>query len=369
MSLIFNTHKTADDYSNNQLFFNGEPGLVDTIHKRYHKIWSLYNEMRSLDWSENEFDFTTCRNDFISAPTDIIDMMLDTIFWQWEADSVASRAPTVIIAPFQPCTEVWATEQRITDNEMIHSNTYSEIVRNSFDNPEQVINDALAKTEAIRRLDLVNDTLTRISDSSKYYAMEPDYLLNNREHCYQQLILFYFTMLCLERIQFMASFAITFTICKLGYFQEIGLAVRKIAQDEFEVHCEYRKEVLRHLFAECELPDNMLSQTYEQLANILDEVINSEMIWTDELFKGRSITGINADVVKRWVLYCISDVQAFIPKQYRKREYDVPETNPLPYMNDWLSPNSIQPAPQEQTITAYKTTAVKSDDANITFDF
>jgi len=48
---IFNTGKS--DYNNTELLLGSDPGLFDTIHKKYPKIWSLYKEMKSLDWFEN----------------------------------------------------------------------------------------------------------------------------------------------------------------------------------------------------------------------------------------------------------------------------------------------------------------------------
>jgi ribonucleoside-diphosphate reductase beta chain len=69
----------------------------------------------------------------------------------------------------------------------------------------------------------------------------------SEEEAIKNLLKYYFAMLLLERIQFMASFAITFTIAKTGLFQAIGQAVKKIAQDELEVHVEFRKQVILEL--------------------------------------------------------------------------------------------------------------------------
>ena len=368
MKEIFNTAKTAEDYATKTpLFFGGEPGLVDTVHKRYPHIWKIYNEMRSLDWSENEFDFSTCLIDFTKAPKDIIDMMKLTIFWQWEADSVASRAPTVIIASYQPCVEVWATEQRISDNEQIHANSYSEIVRNSFTDPEAVVVEMLAESEAFRRLDKVNRTLGEIAENSRYIGLYSNLLEQvpaERRKAFRNLVLFYFTMLCLEKIQFMASFAITFTICKLGYFQEIGSCVRKIAQDEFEIHCQYRKEILKELFKMPEAQEHNFTADFTEL---FDEVIDCEMVWTDALFTDRQLSGLTPELVKQWVLYCAKEIAIMFALDSKYKE-QFPERNPLPYMLDWLSPNRFEPAPQEQTITAYKTNTVVSDDAGVEFE-
>ena len=48
--------------------------------------------MKSLDWDENEVDYSQCNSDFKTAQRGVSDMMIRTLAWQWEADSVASRS-------------------------------------------------------------------------------------------------------------------------------------------------------------------------------------------------------------------------------------------------------------------------------------
>lgn len=366
MTEIFNTSKSREQYESSAIFLNPPPGLIDTVNKNFPKIWDLYNEMRALDWSENEFDFSTCANDFETAPKDIVEMMIKTLAFQWEADSIASQAPTVIIAPFSPATEVWVAEQRITDNESTHSNTYSEIVRNSFADPKAVLEEILEVQESFRRLDLVNGTLgdiKKISQEVGYKGIDSF----EREFLHEILIRFYFAMLILERIQFMASFAITFTIAKAGYFQEIGQAVKKIAQDEFEVHCEYRKEVLRELI-KMGNGQQIFDRIKDELTALVEEAIESETVWTkDFLFKERSLVGTNADLVVQWVKFCAADVVRTFDLPIDMTDW--PTANPMPHLEEWLNPNILQVAPQEQTVSAYKLNVVSKDIADDEFDF
>lgn len=368
--MIFNTEKTVEEYSDKKLFLAGEPGLIDTIHKNYPKIWSLYKEMKSLDWSEDEFNYSKCFLDFKTVDKDISDMMLETLMWQWEADSIASRFPLVLISPFQPCTEIVEAEQAIMTNELVHANTYSEIVRMSFDNPTEVLEKMLAKNESFSRLELVNKTLKAFQDQSafvNFYGVES----SDERAVYENLMLFYFTLLLLERIQFMASFAITFTIVKSGPFQPIGMAVKKIAQDELEVHSEYRKEVLTELIAYDKLhfDGKAFKRVKPTLIALFNEVIDSEMNWTDHLFEGRTLVGTNKELMKEWVLFNAKDVARFIGFTKDDISYTFPRNNPMPYLEDWFNMNNTQAAPQEQDVAAYKVKVVTRDDENTTFDF
>lgn len=370
MSEIFNTTKTVEEYAEKNIFIAGEPGLIDTIHKSFPKIWDLYKEMKSLDWSEDEFNYSKCFIDFKNVDKDTSDMMLETIMWQWEADSVASRFPLVLISPFQPCTEIVEAEQAIMTNELVHANTYSEIVRMSFENPQEVLKKMLAKSAAFKRLELVNSTLEdfkRYSASVNYHGLAS----TNDAEVIKSLIKFYFTILLLERIQFMASFAITFTICKSGPFQPIGQSVKKIAQDELEVHSEYRKQVILELIAldKVSFDGALMQEIKPALADLFNEVIASEMAWADTLFEGRTLIGTNKELIKEWVLYNAKEVHKFIGFTKEHSEHAYPRHNPMPFLEDWFNMNNNQAAPQEQDIAAYKVKVISHDDEDKTFDF
>lgn len=374
MTNIFNTTKTTEEYQKTNLFFGGEPGLIDTIHKSYPEIWSLYKEMKSLDWSEDEVNFAKCFSDFKSVDSDISDMMLETIMWQWSADSIASQFPLVIISPFQPCMEIVEAEQAIQTNELVHANTYSEIIRISFDNPREVLDKMLANGETFDRLHLVGTALRSMQEFSVRYnyaqMFDTDQLKTNPEFAEKEvvarLIEYYFIMLLLERIQFMASFAITFTICKSGVFSGIGQAVKKIAQDELEVHAEYRKEVIKEL--RTKYPE-VYEKVKPTLLSLFNEVIESEMSWTESLFDGRTLIGTNVDLIKEWVLFNAKDVSRFAGFSKDDIKYSFPRSNPMPFLEDWFNMNLQQSAPQEIEITAYKMNVVSRDDEDEEFDF
>lgn len=363
MSNILSTTKTVEEYQEKNLFFTGEPGVIDTIHKKYPKIWDLYKEMKSLDWDENEFDYSTCFGDFKSVDKDISEMMIETLAFQWEADSVASQFPLVLIAPFNPCIEVVEAETAIQANELVHANTYSEIVRMSFENPSEVLADVLGNLESVKRLELVNSKL------AEFAKVSLEHRVNGVSESLgaTRLIEYYFIMLLLERIQFMASFAITFTICKSGPFAAIGQAVKKIAQDELEVHCEYRKAVLTELSKE--YPEEY-EKAHDTLLALFKEVVNSEMVWTEHLFKDRALVGTSEKLIKEWVLFNAKDVARFIGfTKEETGEFTFPRSNPMPFLEDWFNMNIQQAAPQEQDIAAYKVNVISRDDDNVTFDF
>lgn len=364
MSKIFNTEKTAEQYKEpSPLFLGEDPGLFDTVNKHYPKIWSLYKQMKSLDWSEDEFDYNQCNLDFKSCPKSIYDLMIKTIAWQWEADTIASRNIAPLLSPFITDSSLWAAWQRISDNEVIHAATYSEIVRLSFDNPETVIREILSIRESFIRLDGIKKVFDDAFVMSHRYALG----LATKEEAYDVIFLTVCALFMLERIQFMSSFAITFTICGSGLFQSIGKAVQKIAQDELEIHVELDKEVLRVELA-TERGKAAYARLKPKIQELFIEITNSELTWTEYLFsEGRELVGANKNNVQSWVLFCASPVNKFLDLGLDS-EFKFPKHNPMSHLEDWIDISKTQSAPQEQDNNQYKVGTIVRDDSNVNFD-
>jgi ribonucleoside-diphosphate reductase beta chain len=359
---VFNTEKTVADYQAGQpLFFGKSPGLFDTIHKPYPKIWEYYKIMKSLDWDEDEFDYSICNLEFKTCPKSVADMMIRTLAWQWEADSVASRAIAPVLAPFISDSSLWAAWQRISDNEVVHASTYSTIVRMSFDDPSKVLSDILAVKESIARMNTVNAALGRLYTLSHKYALGQV----TAEEIYDDVLLGIIALYLLERIQFMASFSITFTICSTNLFQPIGKAVQKIAQDELEIHAELDREVIR-IERLTQRGADAFARLKPMIKQLCDEVVNTELAWTDYLFsEGRELVGTNARTVKQFVLYNARDVYKFLGVE---SEHKFPTKNPMPHVEDWIDISKTQAAPQEQDANQYKLNTIVRDDSSVTFD-
>lgn len=359
---VFNVDKT--DYERPQLLMGPEaPGLFDTINKHYPEIWKIYKSQKALDWDENEFDYTSCNAEFKQCSRATYDMMIKTLAWQWEADSVASRAIAPVLAPFITSSELWAAWQRISDNEVIHAATYSEIVRGSFDDPRVIHDEILTVEEAMARLTRVAKVLEDGYQISHRYAIGQ---APRDQATYNVVFKMIAALLLLERVQFMASFAVTFSICDTGMFQPIGKAVQKIAQDELEIHVSLDKAVLSHEMANTEFGRVAIEQCRDDIKAMIDEVVESEMEWVDYLFsEGRELVGMNPDLLKRWVLFCAKDVYHFFGM---KSDHVLPEKNPLKFMENWLDISKTQPSPQEQDNAQYKVGIMRRTDDDDEFD-
>lgn len=352
------------DYKKTPLLCGGSPGIFDTVNNKYPEIWDIYKEMKSLDWDENEVSYESCIGDFKRADKATYDAMIKTLTWQWEADSAVSRLGP-LLAPFISSSELWAAWQRISDNEVLHAITYSEIVRNSFENPQVIMDEILNINETFNRLDIVEQTLEDAFIKGRKYDLGEI----SHEEAYEIAIVTIAAILCLERIQFISSFAVTFAIAQTGIFEPIGTIVQKIAQDELEVHVKLDKAVLRHELA-TERGKKVFEKNKQKINEIIDAVVLKEMEWTKYLFSdGRSLVGLNYELLSEFAMFNAKDVYNFFGMKPIADGIYLPEKNPLPYMNKWLDMSAHQPSPMEQDITQYKTSVMVRDDDGMEFDF
>jgi ribonucleoside-diphosphate reductase beta chain len=358
---VFNTEKT--DYEKPKLLLGEqESGLFDTINKHYPTIWSTYKTQKSLDWDENEFDYSSCNVEFKTCSASVYEIMIKTLAWQWEADSVASRSIAPVMAPFITSSELWAAIQRISDNEVLHSATYSEIVRSSFDDPSEIIEEVLKVEQAMARMTSVSRVFSEAYKASHMYALG---MIENDQDTYNKAFMVFVALLCLERIQFASSFAVTFAICDTGMFAPIGKAVQKIAQDELEVHAEFDKRVLTEEL-KTERGKIAMEQCAEQIKSLVDEVVQSELDWNGYLFsEGRELVGVTNSLCNQWALFCSKPVYSFLKI---KSEHTLPKSNPLKFMENWLDISKTQASPQEQDNGQYKVSIMRRDDEDQDFD-
>lgn len=344
---IFNNSKS--DYSIPSLFLGEEMGVIDSIHRHYPELWRLYKKLKSQDWDENEFDLTSCNRDFKTCSRTVYEMMLLTLAWQWEADSIASRSLYSIAAPFISSTELNCLYPEIVRNENVHALTYSEIFRNSFDNPEEIIPMVQKMSHVVERSKVVTDIFAEIYTTSHLLAMGE--ISRHDPIAYEAIFKFIVTMYCLERVQFMPSFSVTFAIANSGIFVPAGKSVQKIAQDELEIHVEAHKTTLDY-----ELRTDRGLTTFNKLRPfievLLKDIIRTEVNWIKHLTsEGRELPGVDEASLIKWLMYCAKDPIVFFGMADKFE--DLPSNNPLKFMNEWLNIDKIQVSPQEENPGGY----------------
>lgn len=105
------------------------------------------------------------------------------------------------------------------------------------------------------------------------------------------------------------------------------------------------------------------NEVYESLMPefevMLQEVIDREFQWNEYLFsEGRTMVGLNTELLNDWVLYCAQDFckQINFPYNYRKVT-----SNPIPWVDNWIEMDKVQNANQEADNINYRVNAMDND--------
>lgn len=360
---VFNSNKT--DYESTAIVLGQQGGVFDSIHNHHPRLNTLFENLRSLDWAETEFPFEDCQVDFERVEYGIHHAMLENLAYQWETDTVAAGIIPRILSVVITNSAARRQYIRIADNENLHAATYSAIIHHSFgERSKEVLKYALSIKETYERL----DTVTKVyEDTRRMINAYEDGLIPNDQALYNQCLLFLFTLLVMERVQFMTSFSMTFAIVDTGVFGAIGDAVQKICQDEFENHIPTHTYVLGHELAS-ERGQIALPSIRKQMAAVLNEVVASEQAWADFTFRdGRRIPGITRETSFAWARFSATDlVRKFSLADLV--DFETLTENPLPFMAEWINISLVQASPQEEDGNQYKINVISRDDSAVDLD-
>lgn len=352
---IFNAKK--DDYSIPSLFLGQEPGLFDTIHNHHPKIKEMVDRIKSLDWSVKLFgdSFVSCNQEFKTCPKDIYEAQIRTLAWQWEADSIAARSIIGMTSSFISSSALFQAYSLIQNSEVTHSETYSEIVRMSFDKPDEVLSEVLSIQQAFKRSETITEVFAKAYDTNHKLALG---LVERNQETYNDVFMFVVAMNILETLQFPGSFLVSFAVSEAGWFQPIGSALQKINQDEVETHAKLGRIVLDYELS-TEYGIMAFNQCRDKISKIFHEVIESEMAWNKDLFSnGRHIPGLNEEICNNYLLYLAKPLKEYF---YIDCKYEMPKKNPVPWVNDWINVDKFQAAAQEERPIQYLLNSLVKD--------
>ena len=360
---LFNENNTAHKTGDYPLFLGQQMGLYDSISKVYEELFNLYKLQKAQDWSEDEVDLSQSIVDFQMCSKDTYDVMVQTIMWQWEADSVAAQEIICLFAPFITNSELFAMMMKQSEIEVLHALTYSDIVRQCLPNSREIIQEIQDNQEVLKRSGVIVKYMRELEIVGALYRLDPSTV--DPERIRRAILRALFALIGLEGIEFISSFACTFALAEQGLFLGVAQLVQKIMLDEM-LHTKMDFNVLDIL-----LQDPVWKASFDaiksEIKDILDETRNNEYGWSEFIFSGgRKIIGLNSPLLNEWVDFNCAPIYDYygIP-----RDFESPKRDPLTFMSTWMNPTSQQNANQEQSSTDYKLNATLNDAEDVDFDF
>ena len=192
---------------NNQIFFGSYSGFQRYDNPAFPSAVKLEESMRGAFWNPNEISMRDDAVKFHLMPTPVQDAMCSIWFYQTLMDSAQNRGLEETISLFVTNPEFEALFKTWGYFEMIHSLSYSHIIRGIFMDSTPVFE------RNFQNMDIINRVKSEIEQYSDIAAYAEDLAgAGFSEENAKKIIELILTIYALEGIKFYASFLYTYLI-------------------------------------------------------------------------------------------------------------------------------------------------------------
>ena len=316
---------------------------------KYPQIEKITDKQLGFFWRPEEVDVSKDKKDFGELTEHEKHIFTSNLKRQILLDSVQGRAPNLAFLPIASLPEIENWIETWSFFETIHSRSYTHIIRNIYPNPSEVFDKMLDIKEI---LDCGNDIAEYYDDLIKDNNSTTNRLQHKRS--------LYMAMLsanALEGIRFYVSFACSWAFAELKKMEGNAKIIKFIARDE-NTHLASTTVMLRNMIKEDKDFAKIAKQNEDQIIKLFVGVIEQEKAWARYLFKDGSMIGLNESILENYVEWigCKRMRALGLPCPYT-----VPQMNPLPWTEKWISGGNVQVAPPETEISSYVVGGVKQD--------
>ncbi len=355
---------------------------IQTFHDpKYPWILEFAEEMRAIgNWSKNEIDLSKEKQNFDSLDEAGKHIFEKGLKFAIALDSCAGRGPLQLFndngISNNPEWELYITNHQ--NNELLHSESYTEMVRAIFNNVDEFIESIIQDEHVQKRattilgsFDAATDTLDKYQANiacAEHDITIPFLLSGNdlKKAIYKSAMV----LNMFEGIRFFATFATAWSFSEQPekLFAGSSNIFKLIARDEM-IHLDVFQRVLKMLrtdesegFVEVALA--MEQEMYE----LFESAYVEETDWIDHLFsKGSPLIGMNAAILKEYMDYIFAVRMTNIGMDPKKLGL-VLGKNPLPWIDNYLDSSHIKSAPQEIESVNYVAAIDSSQDEDFDLD-
>jgi ribonucleoside-diphosphate reductase beta chain len=367
----FNQHNT--DVMAEPMFF-GNPVNVARYDQQKHSIFEkLIEKQISFFWRPEEVDVSKDRSDFQGLSDAEKHIFISNLKYQTLLDSIQGRSPNIAFLPIVSLPELETWIETWSFYETIHSRSYTHILRNLFTDPSAIFADIVENEEIKRRAadiskyydDLIFATqLWQTQGEGTHVVDGETYVISMRE-LKKKMYLCMNSVNALEAIRFYVSFACTFAFAERELMEGNSKIIRLIARDE-NLHLSSTQHIL-NLWAKGKDDPEMAEiakECEEEAREIFLNAVQQEKEWAAFLFNSGSMIGLNEEILCQYVEYIANQRMSAIGLG---QPFDI-ASNPLPWMNNYLSSDNVQVAPQESEISSYLVGQIDSEVSEDEFD-
>ena len=369
---VFNRDKV--DTKKQPMFFGAPLGVQRYDNFKYPVFDKLTQSQLGYFWRPEEVSLQKDRGDYQSLRPEQKHIFTSNLKYQIMLDSVQGRAPGMAFLPYCSLPELESCMEAWSFMEMIHSRSYTYIIKNVYADPAEVLDTILEDDMILSRAETVTGAYDEFINHAQTYgsgnmwqhhldgvpAAECD-LYELKRKLYRAVI----NVNILEGIRFYVSFACSFAFGELKLMEGSAKIISLIARDENQ-HLVLTQNIINK-WCQGDDPDMVrIAEEEEQwVYQAFEAAVTEERVWADYLFKEGSMIGLNAKLLTQYVEWIANRRMKSIGL---KPVYDVAaKNNPLPWTEHWISSKGLQVAPQETENESYIVGGIKQDVKKDTF--
>ena len=369
---VFNTEQV--NIKKQPMFFGKPLGVQRYDSYKYPVFDKLTTQQLGYFWRPEEVSLQKDRGDYHTLRPEQKHIYTSNLKYQIMLDSIQGRGPGMAFIPYcslpelEACMEVWGFM------EMIHSRSYTYIIKNVYSDPSEVFDKIVTDDRILERASSVTEAYDDFIGSAHFYDNSAQWsqaledvptALEGKYELKRKLYRAVANVNILEGIRFYVSFACSFAFGELKLMEGSAKIISLIARDENQ-HLAITQNILNKWKAGDD-PEmkQIMKEEEEWTYAAFDRAVNEEKRWADYLFKDGSMIGLNDKLLQQYVEWIANRRLKAIGL---KPQYDISaNNNPLPWTQHWISSKGLQVAPQETEVESYVVGGIKQDVSKDTF--
>ena len=369
---VFNTSQV--DSKKQPMFFGNPLGIQRYDSYKYPVFEKLTTQQLGYFWRPEEVSLQKDRGDYQTLRPEQKHIFTSNLKYQIMLDSVQGRGPGMAFIPYCSLPELEACMTVWEFMEMIHSRSYTYIIKNIYPDPSEVFDTILSDNKILERASTVTGAYDDFINSAQLYGSSSAWKFaqenagssrEDRVELKRKLYRAIANVNILEGIRFYVSFACSFAFGELKLMEGSAKIISLIARDENQ-HLVITQNILNK-WREGDDPEmqQIAREEEEWVKGAFDNCVNEEKRWAEYLFKDGSMIGLNDKLLHQYVEWIANRRMKAIGL---KPLYDIPaKNNPLPWTEHWISSKGLQVAPQETEVESYVVGGIKQDMQKDTF--
>jgi len=369
---VFNTDIV--DNTKQKMFFGPPLGVQRYDKFKYPVFDKLTQQQLGFFWRPEEVSLQKDRADYQTLNEVQKHIFTSNLKYQILLDSVQGRGPGIAFAPFCSLPELESAMSIWQTMEMVHSRSYTHIIKNVYSDPSEVFDKILNDDRILARAQSVTGAYDDFLQAAGEYGSGRMWEHNLMEVPMAQAELYELkrklyravaNVYILEGIRFYVSFACSFAFGELKLLEGSAKIIGLIARDE-SLHMTITQNILKN-WSKGDDPDmkKIAKEEEKNVYKMFENTVQEEKEWANYLFKDGSIIGLNDKLLQKYVEWTAN---RRLKGLGMNAIFDTPiSNNPLPWTAHWLSSKGMQVAPQETEVESYLIGSIKQDVKKDTF--